>query len=259
MTEQPILSPAQLRDAYRQVTDRIAEVAQRCGRRPGDILTVAVTKTATPDQIRAIVDLGHADLGENRVQHLAQRVAQLDEYLGRKKTLAGAAPRSDTQPPEKVRWHMIGHLQRNKVKQVVPLVHLVHSVDSLRLAEEIHNFAARSEQVVDVLIQVNTARDENKHGIAPPAVIHLAEQIHTMLHLRLRGLMAMAPYGDDPEQARPTFARTAEIFADLRKQSFSGPECNILSMGMSHDFEIAIEEGANLLRIGRAFFGDPQS
>ena len=259
MTDQPILSPAQLREAYRAVIDRAANAAERSGRRASDVLTIAVTKTATPDQIRTLVDLGHADLGENRVQHLDQRVAQLDEYLGRRRNFAGAAPRSDTQPPDKVRWHMIGHLQRNKVKQVIPLVDLVHSVDSLRLAEEIHNYAARTDQIVDVLIQVNTARDENKHGIAPPAVIHFAEQIHTMLHLRLRGLMTMAPHSESPEDARPVFARTAEIFADLRNQSFSGPECNVLSMGMSGDFEVAIEEGANLIRVGRAIFGEPQS
>ncbi len=259
MIQQHIVTPSQLRDAYRKINERIAAAAAHAGRSPKDVLMVAVTKNASPDQIRTLVDLGHADLGENHVQHLAQRVAQLDEYLARKKTLAGAMPKNAPTPPDKIRWHMIGHLQRNKVKQVVPLITLIHSIDSLRLAEEIHNLAARTEQVVDILIQVTTAGEENKYGIVPPAVVHLAEQIHTMLHLRLRGLMTMAPYSDNPENARPIFARTAEIFADLRSQSFTGVECNILSMGMTGDFEVAIEQGANLVRIGRAIFGDPQT
>jgi PLP dependent protein len=203
--------------------------------------------------------MGHAELGESKVQQLAQRVAMLEEFLGRKKTLAGAAPKSSVDGlPEKVRWHMVGHLQRNKVKQTIPLVGLIHSVDSLRLAEEVHNYAARIDTVVDILIQVNTTGEPTKSGVAGPAVLHLAEQIDTMMHLRLRGLMTMGPNTDDPEDARPAFARTADIFSDIRKDKIGGPECNVLSMGMSSDLEVAIEEGANVLRIGKALFGEPQ-
>ena len=219
---------------------------------------VAVTKNATPDQIRTLVELGHTDLAENRVQQLSQRVAMLEEFLSRKKTLGGSGKESD-QAPEQVRWHMVGHLQRNKAKQVVPLVTLTHSVDSLRLAEEIHNFCARTDRVADILIQVNTAGEASKHGIAPAAVLHLAEQIDTMMHLRLRGLMTMAPYCEDPENARPVFARAAELFHELRRERLAGAECNILSMGMSGDYEVAIEEGANVLRIGQSLFGAVES
>ncbi len=246
----------QLKDAYRKIMDRIENAAARCGRKASEIIMIAVTKNATPDQIRTLVEMGHMDLGENRVQHLAHRVAQLEEFLSRKRTLAGAAPKSASETPAFARWHMVGHLQRNKVKQVIPLVNLIHSIDSLRLAEEIHNYASRGDRTVEILIQVNAAEEPGKMGVAPPAVIHLAEQIDTMMHLKLRGLMTMAPYSENPEDSRSTFARTAELFGELRSEKVGGGDCNILSMGMTGDFEVAIEEGANILRIGRGLFGE---
>jgi len=259
MVTDRIVTPTELRDVYHNVCDRITTAAERSGRRSGDVLMVAVTKNASPDQIRLLVEMGHADLGESRVQQLAQRAPQMSEFLARKKTLARAVPKHAQPLPAEVRWHMVGHLQRNKVKPVASLVKLIHSVDSLRLAEELHHFAARSDRTVDVLIQVNSAGETAKHGVAVPAVVHLAEQIATMIHLRFRGLMTMAPVFEAPEQARTVFARTAEIFHELRSEGIGGPECNILSMGMSDDFEIAIEEGANLVRIGRALFGDTEA
>ncbi len=258
MTTEGLIGPTQLKDSYRRVLDRIAAAAEKAGRRANSVQMIAVTKYATPDQIRALVEMGHAELGESKVQQLSQRVAMLEEFLGRKKTLAGAAPKSSIDDlPEKVRWHMVGHLQRNKVKQILPLVGLIHSVDSLRLAEEIHNYAARVDTVVDILIQVNATNEVGKSGVTGPAVIHLADQIDTMMHLRLRGLMTMGPNTENPEDARPAFARTAEIFSDIRKAKIGGAECNVLSMGMSNDLEVAVDEGANVLRIGRALFGDP--
>ena len=259
MAAEQIPGPAQLRDAYRQVQDRIGEAASRAGRRPEDVALVAVTKTATPDQIRTLVEMGHADLGESRVQQLAQRVPQIEEFLNRKRTLAGAAPRSSAEVPERVRWHMIGHLQRNKAKQTMPLVDLIHSVDSLRLAEELHNHGSRVDCTTDILLQVNTSGEASKNGVAPPAAIHLAEQIDTMLHLRLRGIMTMAPRVEDPERVRGVFARTAEIFHEIRSEKIAGEAFNILSMGMTDDFEVAIEEGANLVRVGRAIFGQSEA
>jgi uncharacterized pyridoxal phosphate-containing UPF0001 family protein len=178
---------------------------------------------------------------------------------------------------------MIGHLQRNKVKVVVPLVRLIHSVDSLRLAEELHALGARlaartdprlspridprnlpsaakdsadGDYVIDILIQVNSSGEESKFGVAPPAVLHLAEQIDSMMHLRLRGLMTIAPYSDNPEDSRPVFARTFELFEEMRSAHLGGAHCNILSMGMTGDFQVAIEEGANMVRIGRGYFGE---
>lgn len=249
------MTPPDLKDAYNQVCQRIAGAATRSGRRPEDVVLVAVTKYATVDQIQKTLELGVMDFGESKGQNLAQRVAQIDEFIQRKSKLAAAAPRSKQLVPEQVRWHMIGHLQRNKVKQVVPLVSLVHSVDSLRLAEELHNYAARQDITIDILMQINTAGESQKFGIAAPAAIHLAEQIDTMMHLRLRGLMTMAPYTEDPETTRPYFARTREIFEDIAKSGYVDHSFNVLSMGMSGDFEIAIEEGANVIRIGSALYG----
>lgn len=259
MTPQRSAGSTQLKDDFHKVNDRIADAAARRGRNRDDVVMVAVTKYASPDQIRNIVELGQADLGENRVQQLTQRVPQLAEFLSRKKTLSGASARSDDATPDKVRWHMLGQLQRNKVKQVAPHVDLIHSVDSLRLAEELHNYAARLEITIDILIQVNVSGESSKSGIVPAAVSHLVESIDTMMHLRPRGLMTMAPHTDDPEETRPVFARTAEIFEDVKGRDFAGDHFNILSMGMTNDFEIAIEEGANIVRIGRALFGDTES
>ena len=236
--------------------DRVGEAATRSNRRPTDIITVAVTKTATPDQIRTLVELGHTDLGENRLQQLIQRRAQLDEFLSRKRTLGRVSTMPGHEAPHTVRWHMIGHLQRNKVKQVVPLVRLIHAVDSLRLSEEIQAVASRTDGTIDILLQINASGEPTKQGIAPPAVPHLAEQIDSMVHVRLRGLMSIAPMVENPENARPTFARTAEIFSEVRTEGIGGDQFNILSMGMTNDFEVAIEEGANVLRVGRALFGE---
>ncbi|MEX0886558.1 MAG: YggS family pyridoxal phosphate-dependent enzyme [Phycisphaeraceae bacterium] len=256
METEPIVGPSDLRDAYARVHERIADAASRAGRRPRDVVLVAVTKTATPDQIRALVEMGQVDLAENRVQQLTQRVAQLDEYLSRRRALGGAVERETAAVPDRVRWHMIGHLQRNKVKQVVPVVELIHGVDSLRLAEELHNYAAKTDRVVDILVQVNASGEVGKHGISPPAVGHLIEQIDTMVHVRARGLMTMAPYTGRAEDSRGCFARTAEIFEEVCTEGLGGSDFNILSMGMSDDFEVAIEEGANVVRVGRALFGE---
>jgi hypothetical protein len=244
----------QLKDRYGRLNERIAAAAERSGRRASDIMTVAVTKLASPTQIRQLVELGHQDLGESRVQQLQQRAATLEEFLSRHRMLSGG--RKSTMPAH-VRWHMIGHLQRNKVKPTLPLVKLIHSVDSLRLAEEIQTHAARADRDVEVLLQVNASGESQKFGLAPPAVPHLAEQIMTMLHVKVRGLMTIGPLDDDPESARPAFERAAELFNEMKTDGHYGRDFNILSMGMSEDFEIAIECGANLLRIGKGLFGEP--
>lgn len=247
---------SEVKQTYRDITQRMSDACVRAGRKPDDCILVAVTKYAMPDQMRALLELGHRDLGESRAQQLQQRAAQMDEFLQRRHSLGHAVDRDDAHVPDKVRWHMIGHLQRNKIKQVAPLVDLIHSVDSLRLAEDLHAFGLRTDTVIDVLLQVNTAQEEGKYGCVPAAAIHLAEQIDSMVHLRLRGLMAMAPYSDNPEDARDTFARTADLFRDIRKAGYGEEHFTVLSMGMSHDFEVAIEEGANVIRIGSALFGE---
>ncbi len=152
---------------------------------------------------------------------------------------------------------MVGHLQRNKVAKVLKLVRLIHSVDSLRLAEEIQTAAARYEEPVEVLIQVNTTGEKDKHGVAPAAAVHLIEQIDTMMNLRPRGLMSIARQVEDPQEARLDFERCTDLFEDIRREGAGGEQFDILSMGMSNDFEVAIECGANIVRIGSAIFGPP--
>jgi PLP dependent protein len=240
-----------LRERYEAVRRRIAAAAERAGRRAEDIVLVAVTKDAAIDEVRELVQLGHVDLAESRVQNLVQRAAQIEEFLARKRELAGeretAAPR--------VRWHMIGHLQRNKVRRAVGLARLIHSVDSLRLAEEIQMAAARLEEPAEVLVQVNTSGERSKFGVAPAAARHLVDQIETMINVRVRGLMCMAPLLGDPGDAAFTFHRCRELYEDIRRAGSGGERFNILSMGMSSDFEVAIECGANVVRVGTAIFG----
>lgn len=269
----PKALPETLRERYDLVCQRVARAAERSGRSARDILMVAVTKYALPEQVRELLTLGHRDLGENRVQHLLQQMALVEEYQSRLRTLpstmkvagdAGASlfdpPRTDQAPGlHPVRWHMIGHLQRNKAKKIGDVVRLTHSVDSLRIAEELQAVALRKERVVDVLIQVNCSGESQKYGCPIPAAIPLAEQIGTMINVRVRGLMTMAAYSDNPEEARPTFARCRELFEELQRSGVVEGPVNILSMGMTGDFEVAIEEGSNCVRIGSALFGEPDS
>ena len=239
-----------LKETYHAVRERIGEAAARGGRKAEDVAVVAVTKYTELDRVRALIDLGHADFGENQGQQLAQRVPQIEEFAARKRQLGGESA------AERIRWHMVGHLQRNKVKQVVPLVDLVHSVDSLRLIEELHNYGAKIDSEVDIRLQVNISGETSKSGVLPPAVIPLIEQIDLMMHLRLRGLMTMAPQADNPEDIRPVFRRCRELFEECAQLEASGPDFNLLSMGMSGDYEVAVEEGANVVRLGRALFGE---
>lgn len=248
----------QLRERYAAVKDRIAAAAKKSGRDPASIMLVAVTKHAEPDQIRDLYQLGHRDFGENRVQQLTQRAVLIGEWLQRMKAMPGARPAapSTPTPADGIRWHMIGHLQRNKARKVVELCRLIHSVDSLRLAEELQLIASKREHPTEVLLQVNCSGEEAKHGCAIGAAIHLAEQIETMIQLKLRGVMTMAPLSDKPDDARRAFRRCRELFIDIRDSGVVSPAFNILSMGMSGDFEIAIEEGSNLVRVGTALFGE---
>ena len=257
-----------LKDRFADVKQRIARAAERSGRSERDVLLVVVSKYADPEQILELIQLGHVDFGESRVQQLAQRAAMVDEWLGRRPTLPAVATAHHIsrglrdasggpfRAPTEVRWHMIGRLQRNKVKRAIETARLIHSVDSLRLGEEIHATAMRRDQVVDVLLQVNTSGEQSKQGVALPAAMHVAEQLDTMMHLRVRGLMTMAPHSDDPEDSRSTFERCRELFEEIGKAGVGAGHFNILSMGMSNDFEVAIECGANLVRVGSAVIGD---
>ncbi len=235
-----------LNDNLRRVRDRVANACIRANRDPEQVTLVAVTKTVGVDVIRQLLELGQRELGEARVQELSRRAAMIKEHRSRLRDSAGS-------PPEP-RWHMVGHLQRNKVKSLLPWAGMVHSLDSLRLAEDIDRQACAADRTVDVLLQVNAADEPQKFGVAVGAVSHLAEQIVTLPGLRVCGLMAMAPLEADPARVTWIFQRVAEIFADLREERFMGPEFRHLSMGMSNDFEVAIEQGATMVRIGTALF-----
>ena len=239
-----------IKERYESVNERIANAASKSGRSDSSIHLIAVTKHATVDEVRQLIELGHSDFGENRLQHFTQIAAQIEEYVGRRKELG----EPDLTTP--VRWHYIGHLQRNKCRRVLPLTRLIHTLDSLRLAEEIQEVAEKRKQVVEVLLQINISRERKKTGIAPAAVGYLLEQLATMPSIKPRGMMCMAQASDDPEDSRPVFTRCQELFEEMKLDKHSGDAFNILSMGMSNDFEVAIECGANIVRVGSAIFGD---
>ena len=238
------VSVARIRKNLEEIRRRIAEACSRVRRDEGEVSIVAVTKEADMATVRNAVEAGLKDLGENRVQQLVQRRAELDACLQRRR---GAGPAG-------VRWHMVGHLQRNKVRHVIRAVEMIHSVDSLRLAEEISDRASKAGCVIGVLLQVNCSREPQKSGVAVGAAIHLAELICTMKHLRLRGLMTMAAPVDDMEKARAAFVRLRELFEEMRHHGVGGSGLCHLSMGMTQDYPVAVEEGATILRIGTALF-----
>jgi pyridoxal phosphate enzyme (YggS family) len=233
-----------------RVRERIAAAAAKAGRESSEVTLIAVTKNAAPEQVREIISLGVGDLGESRVQVLSQRVAQINEFYHRRQG------QNDPLLPARLRWHMIGHLQRNKVKAVLPLVDLIHSVDSLRLAEELDVAAGKAGRKIPMLLEVNASEEKSKYGVAVGATTHLGEQIASMPNLQLAGLMAMAPLTDDMDKARFVFSRVREIFEEMRWNKIGGTGFRHLSMGMSHDFEAAIMEGATMVRIGSLLFGD---
>ena len=260
-----------LKDKYTEVRQRIADAAARAGRKGDSVHLIAVSKTAEPDQIRELVKLGHADFGENRVQQLVQRAALMDEWMARQRSMPGVqwqppaqadlgapAPKPAPGLPTQIRWHMIGHLQRNKARKAVELCRMIHSVDSLRLAEELQLIAIKREKPIEVLLQVNCSLEAQKHGCAIAAAAHLVEQIETMIHVQVRGLMSMAAIDTDATRARKTFERTHELFDEIRESGIASPTFNILCMGMSSDYEAAIAEGANMVRVGSDLFGEPK-
>ena len=209
----------------------IENAARRSGRSPSDVTLVAVSKTWPADVALEAISAGVTDLGENRAQEFKEKASLLEG---------------------KARWHFIGHLQTNKVRQVVGACELIHSVDRLALAEAIDRRASARGLVQDVLIEVNVADDPSKHGIEPARAIALAEEVDAMAGVKVRGLMTMPPYPDEPEESRPYYKELAALSKQLLVEL---PEAAELSMGMTRDFEVAVEEGATVVRIGTAIFG----
>lgn len=237
---------AKIAERVRLVQDTIAAACARARREPTDVTLVVVTKSAEIEQIQEVIRLGLNHLGENRVQQLKKVSSQVAEFLEQQ--------RDDPAAPKEVHWHMVGHLQRNKVRQILPVVSLIHSVDTLRLAEEINGSGAKLNLRPRVLLQVNTSNEPQKYGVPVGAATHLAEQIETLPHLKLIGLMTMAPLTRNKDVIRTCFTRARELYYEMRGEKIVGNQFTELSMGMSSDYEIAIEEGATILRIGSAIF-----
>jgi len=219
----------------KQLKRRVAEICRKTGRDEASVRIVAVSKTFGADKIEEARAAGLEDFGENYVQELRQKID----------LLAG----------KPVRWHFIGHLQTNKVKYIINSIHLLHSLDSLRLAEELQK---RARKPVDVLVEVHTTGEQTKTGIQPDEVADMARQVARLDKVRIQGLMTMGPFSDNPEDSRASFRLLAELRRTIEAQRIPNVAMEHLSMGMTHDYEVAIEEGATILRIGTAIFGERQ-
>lgn len=250
MIGNPVLVRRRLSENLKRLRERIEAACGRVKRDPAGVRMIAVTKYVDVDVVRQALELGIVDLGESRAQQLNQRAGMIHESLERRSVLAGRRDTGVSRP----RWHMVGHLQRNKIKLVVPWAELIHSVDSLRLAEDLHKQAVKVGRVVDILLQVNTSGERAKFGIAVGAVPHLIEHISAWSGIRFCGLMTMGPLDATPAEIRLCFDRLRDIHEDLRSDRKVGSHFKELSMGMSSDFETAVEAGATMIRVGSALF-----
>ena len=238
-----------LAESLQQVREGISRAAKKSGRNPSDIKLVAVSKTVNLQRILEGIAAGIDILGENKVQEAQRKIAEL-------RTQHSRSPSSrDIIPIERIRWHLIGHLQKNKVKTAVKLFDVIHTVDSAALAQEISNSAGKIGKTQDILVQVKLSDEISKHGIQEDALGDLLTIIAGMDNLRLTGLMTMPPYFENPDLTRPYFKQLYMIAEKMKKKGFAVRE---LSMGMSHDYEIAIEEGSTMVRVGTGIFGERQ-
>jgi hypothetical protein len=218
-----------------EIIKRKNEAALRCGRNPEDITIIAVSKTVDGSRAREAVMWGLDNLGENRVQEIMNKYGEL----------------GDTQ----VKWHMIGHLQKNKVKYIIDKVHLIHSVESIELAAEINKRASQHNIISNILIELNIGEEESKFGINEISVYDFVGSMEQFENIKVMGLMTVAPYCENPEDVRWVFKKMKEIFDKISSMNLKNTQMKYLSMGMTNDFEIAIEEGSNIVRIGTAVFG----
>jgi len=219
-----------------KVRRAIEQAARRAGRDPAEVTLIAVSKTRSVQEIEAVIAAGVTHLGENRVQEMAAKVE----------------PLADKQPT----WHLIGTLQTNKVKQALNMAHLIHSLDRDSLLAELVRQCERRGQPCDVLVQVNVSGEQTKHGISPDELLPFLRRVSQQSWVRVRGLMTMAPLTADPEETRPIFRRLRELADEARALALPQVSMEHLSMGMSNDFEVAVEEGATLVRVGTAIFGE---
>jgi len=218
-----------------EVEKHVQEACDRTGRSRDEVTLIAVSKTKPVSMIEELLPGGTRDFGENKVQELCEKYEVL---------------------PRDIRWHLIGHLQRNKVKYIVDKAYLVHSVDSLRLAETISEEGVKKGVTVPVLIEVNVAGEESKFGVTPEETEALVREIAKLPAIRVRGLMTIAPYVENPEDNRVHFSRLKQLSVDIGKKNIDNVSMNVLSMGMTGDYQVAIEEGATMVRVGTGIFGE---
>jgi pyridoxal phosphate enzyme (YggS family) len=230
------MSEAQLGPRLAGVRAQIEAAAIKCGRLPQDVTLIAITKTHPASLVRAAIELGAADVGENRVQEAEQKIDEVGRHAAR--------------------WHLVGHLQANKARRAVQLFDVIHSLDSLELARRLDRLCGEEErQRLPVLIQVDLGHEETKSGIEEGELMGLVEGLQSLERVQLAGLMTLPPFFDDPEHARPFFRRLRELRDELAARGSFGDGKGELSMGMTHDFAVAIEEGATMVRVGTAIFG----
>ena len=226
-----------LADNYDLVWENIIKACRDCGRTPEEVTLIAVSKTKPVNMLQEIYDHGCRHFGENKVQELVEKYEAL---------------------PKDIKWHMIGHLQRNKVKYIVDKAALIHSVDSLRLAEEISKEALKKQIEVDILIEVNVAEEESKFGTVLDEAEELIRQTAKLPGIHIKGLMTIAPYVEDPEENRQYFAQLRQLSVDIGGKNIDNVSMDFLSMGMSGDYQVAVSEGATYVRVGTGIFGERQ-
>ncbi len=222
-------------EQLKQVEQNILQACKRAGRKREEVTLIAVSKTKPIEMLQEAYDAGVREFGENKVQELCRKMEEL---------------------PKDIHWHMIGHLQTNKVKSIVGKTALIHSVDSLHLAEEIQKQAVKSQITVPILIEVNIANEESKFGIRAEETIELAKSIAKLDHLRIEGLMTIAPYVENAEANRLYFRQVRQLSVDINNQNIDNVNIKELSMGMTGDYMVAIEEGATIVRVGTGIFGE---
>lgn len=220
-----------------QVSENIKKICEKVGRNPEEVRLIAVSKTKPIEMLLEAYEYGCREFGENKVQELVDKYEQM---------------------PKDVKWHMIGHLQRNKVKYIVDKVVLIHSVDSLKLAEEISREALKKQVEVSILIEINIAGEESKFGIKPDEAVDMVKAIALLPNIQIEGLMTIAPYVENPEENRQYFAQLKELSVDISLKNIDNVNMNVLSMGMSGDYMVAVEEGATCVRVGTGIFGERQ-
>lgn len=223
-----------IKDNLQTVQDNIDKAAVRAGRDSGDVTLIAVSKTKPVEMLREAYDAGIRDFGENKVQEIVEKYPLL---------------------PKDIRWHLIGHLQTNKVKYIIDKVCMIHSVDSLKLATEISKQAVKAGVTMDILIEVNVAEEDSKFGVSLKDAAGLCKEISTLPGIQVRGLMTVAPFVDDPEQNRPVFCALRQLLVDIDGKNIDNITMECLSMGMSGDYQVAVEEGATFVRVGTYIFG----